>query len=135
MLANPAPKDKGRRRLPRIARSRVVTARWSPIVRTERRATLRTRSRWGRSTGVNRLVAYLREHVFVDFQGDLTAEKLRELLAGDDSRDARAILARVARDRGTDDMMVALADCLLEVVQAALTDEVLREQLRAYADA
>lgn len=84
---------------------------------------------------MNRLVAYLREHVFVDFQGDLTAEKLRELLAGDDSRDARAILARVARDRGTDDMMVALADCLLEVVQAALTDEVLREQLRAYADA
>jgi hypothetical protein len=84
---------------------------------------------------VNRLVAYLRDHVFVDFQGELTVEKLRELLAGDDSRDAKNLLARVTRDGGSNDMMVALADCLLEVVQAALTDEVMREQLRAYVEA
>jgi hypothetical protein len=83
---------------------------------------------------VQRLVAYLREQVFVDFQGELTAEKLRELLAGDESRDAKQLLARVTRDGGSNDMMVALADCLLEVVQNALTDEVMREQLRAYAE-
>ena len=85
--------------------------------------------------GVNRLVAYLRDHVFVDFQGELNVDKVRELLAGDDSRDAKMLLARVTRDKGTDDMMVALADCLLEVVQKALTDEVMREQLRAYVEA
>ena len=85
--------------------------------------------------GVNRLVAYLRDHVFVDFQGELNVDKVRELLAGDDSRDAKVLLARVTRDKGTDDMMVALADCLLEVVQKALTDEVMREQLRAYVEA
>ncbi len=84
---------------------------------------------------MNRLVAYLRDHVFVDFQGDLTAEKVRELLAGDESRDTKALLARIARDKGPNDMMVALADCLLEVVQAALSDEVMREQLRAYVEA
>lgn len=84
---------------------------------------------------MNRLVAYLRENVFVDFQGELSVEKLKELLAGDDSRDARNLLARVTRDKGTNDMMVALADCLLEVVQTALTDEVMREQLRAYVEA
>ncbi|HVV83768.1 MAG TPA: hypothetical protein VHE35_11920 [Kofleriaceae bacterium] len=84
---------------------------------------------------MNRLVAFLREQVFVDFQGELTAEKLRELLAGDESRDAKALLNRVTRDGGTNEMMVALADCLLEVVQAALTDEVMREQLRAYIEA
>lgn len=73
--------------------------------------------------------------MFVDFQGELSVEKLKELLAGDDSRDGRNLLARVTRDQGTNDMMVALADCLLEVVQKALTDEVMREQLRAYVEA
>ena len=84
---------------------------------------------------MNRLVAYLRENVFVDFQGDLSVDKVRELLAGDESRDAKALLARITRDTGTDDMMVALADCLLEVVQAALSDDIMREQLRAYVEA
>ena len=84
---------------------------------------------------MNRLVAYLRENVFVDFQGDLSVDKVRELLAGDESRDAKALLARITRDNGTDDMMVALADCLLEVVQAALSDDIMREQLRAYVEA
>jgi hypothetical protein len=84
---------------------------------------------------MNRLVAYLRDHVFVDFQGELATEKVKELLAGDDSRDAKALLARITRDGGTNDMMVALADCLLEVVQAALSDDVMREQLRAYVEA
>lgn len=84
---------------------------------------------------VQRLVAYLRDHVFVDFQGDLDLDKVRELLAGDDSREARTLLGRLTRDGGTSDMMVTLADCLLEVVQAALSDEVLREQIRTYTEA
>jgi len=84
---------------------------------------------------MNRLVAYLREQVFVDFQGELSTEKVRELLAGDESRDAKVLLARLTRDGGTNDMMVALADCLLEVVQKALSDEVMKEQLRAYIEA
>ncbi len=84
---------------------------------------------------VQRLVAYLRENVFIDFQGDLDVDKVRELLAGDDSRDARALLALLTREGGTSNMMVTLADCLLEVVQAALTDDVLRGQVRAYIEA
>jgi hypothetical protein len=84
---------------------------------------------------VQRFVAYLRDQVFVDFQGDLDLEKVRELLAGDDSREARALLARLTRDGGPGDMMVALADCLLEVVQTALTDDVLRDQVRSYVEA
>ena len=77
----------------------------------------------------------LQDHVFVDFQGELDVDKVRELLAGDDSRDAKVLLARLTRDAGTNDMMVALADCLLEVVQRALSDDVLKEQLRAYNEA
>ena len=89
----------------------------------------------GYMAAVQRLVAYLRDNVVIDFQGDLDVEKVRELLAGDDSRDARELLARLTRARGTSDMMVTLADCLLEVVQAALTDDVLRGQVRAYIEA
>lgn len=83
---------------------------------------------------VNRLLSYLRENVFIDFQGELTVDKLRELLAGDESREARALLAKVTRDRGTNDMMLVIADCLLEHVQSSLSDDVLREQVRAYVE-
>lgn len=91
--------------------------------------------RLGYMAPVQRLVAYLRDNVFVDFQGDLDLDKVRELLGGEDTREARNLLGRLTRDGGTDDMMVTLADCLLEVVQAALTDDVLRAQIRAYTEA
>jgi hypothetical protein len=59
---------------------------------------------------------------------------VRELLAGDDSRDAKNLQAKLVADRKVEDMLVVLADCLLEPVQKALTDEVMREQLRMYSD-
>ena len=85
-------------------------------------------------TRVNRLIAYLRENLMLDFQGDLTVEKVRELLAGDDSRDARTLLAKVVNEGKVEDMLLVLTDVLLEVVQNALTDDVMREQLRMYTD-
>jgi hypothetical protein len=84
---------------------------------------------------VNRLIDYLRQHIMIDFQGDdLTVAKARELLAGDDSRDAKTLLAKLVADRSVEDMMLVLADCLLEPVQNALTDDVMREQLRTYSE-
>lgn len=70
----------------------------------------------------------------IDFQGDLSVAKVRELLAGDDSRDAKNLLAKLVAERKVEDMMLVLADCLLEPVQKALSDDVMREQLRMYAD-
>jgi hypothetical protein len=83
---------------------------------------------------VNRLIAYLRENLMLDFQGDLTVERVRELLTGDDSRDARNLLAKVVNEGKVEDMLLVLTDVLLEVVQNALTDDVMREQLRTYTD-
>jgi hypothetical protein len=83
---------------------------------------------------VNRLIEYLRQNVMIDFQGDLSVAKVRELLAGDDSRDAKTLLAKLVADRKVEDMLVVLADCLLEPVQKALTDEVMREQVRMYSE-
>jgi len=70
----------------------------------------------------------------IDFQGELTVAKVRELLAGDDSRDAKSLLAKLVADRKVEDMMLVLADCLLEHVQQSLSDDVVREQLRMYSE-
>lgn len=83
---------------------------------------------------VNRLIEYLREHVMIDFQGDLSVAKVRELLQGDDSRDAKQLLSKLVAERKVEDMMLVLADCLLEPVQRSLTDDVMREQLRMYTE-
>jgi hypothetical protein len=83
---------------------------------------------------VNRLIDYLRQNLMIDFQGDLSVAKVRELLEGDDSRDAKMLLAKLVADRKVEDMMIVLADCLLEPVQQALTDDIMREQLRMYSD-
>ena len=83
---------------------------------------------------VNRLIDYLRQNLMIDFQGDLSVAKVRELLAGDDSRDAKALLAKLVGEKKVEDMVIVLADCLLEPAQKALTDDVMREQLRMYAE-
>jgi hypothetical protein len=83
---------------------------------------------------VNRLIAYLRENLILDFQGELTIEMVREFLRDDESRDARSLLGKLVADRKVDDLVLVLADCLLEHVQNALTDEVMREQLRTYSE-
>lgn len=86
------------------------------------------------SGGVNRLIEYLRQNLMIDFQGELTVAKVRELLAGDDTRDAKNLQAKLVADRKVEDFIIVLADCLAEKVQAALTDEVMREQIRMYAE-
>lgn len=85
---------------------------------------------------MNRLIAYLRENLIIDFGGDLTVAKVRELLAGDDTRDAKNLLAKLVagKDQSIDDMMLVLSDCLIEPVQTALTDDVMREQIRMYSE-
>ena len=83
---------------------------------------------------VQRLIAYLRSNVMLDFQGDLTVGKVRDLLAGDDSRDAKQLLAKLVADKNVDDLFLVLADCLLEHVQSSLTDDVMRDNIRLYAE-
>lgn len=83
---------------------------------------------------MNRLIEYLRQNILIDFQGELSVAKVRELLAGDESRDAKALLTKLVAERKVEDMLVVLADCLTEPVQKALTDDVMRDQLRMYTE-
>ena len=80
------------------------------------------------------MIDYLRQHLMIDFQGDLTVGKVRELLAGDDSRDTKVLMAKLVAQNGVEDMFLVLADCLVEHVQRSLTDDVMREQIRMYSE-
>jgi len=83
---------------------------------------------------VNQLIAYLLDHAILDFAGDLTLEMIRDFLRNDDSPGARALLAKLVQERGVDDMVVTLADCLQEYLRTGLSDDVVRDQIKAYAE-
>ena len=83
---------------------------------------------------MNQLIAYLLEHAMLDFSGDLTLEMIRDFLRNDDSPAARALLAKLVQERGVDDMVVTLADCLQEYLRSGLSEEIVRDQIKAYAE-
>lgn len=83
---------------------------------------------------MKQLIAYLLDNLILDFQGDLTLEMVRDFLREDDSREGRQLLSKLVEDRGVSDMMITLADCLQDYIKSGINEEVLREQLRTYAE-
>ncbi len=81
------------------------------------------------------LVRFLLEHAVIDFQGDdITIEKVRQYLREDDSREARALLSKLIEDKGVDEMLVTVADCLNDYIRVGITEDTLREQLGVYSE-
>lgn len=80
------------------------------------------------------LIRYLMQHAYIDFQGDITMEQVRQFLREEDSHEARALLSKLIEDKGVDEFLVTLADCLKEYIPKGISDEVIREQLRIYSD-
>ena len=83
---------------------------------------------------LNQLIAYLRQNLILDFQGDLTIEMVREFLKDDNSQDAKLLMDKLVSDRGVNEMMLVLADCLVDAVRQSLTDSVMRDNLRMYSE-
>jgi len=83
---------------------------------------------------VHQLIAFLLDHAMLDFSGDLSVDMVKDFLRDDDSRESRALLAKLMKDGGVEDMVVTLADCLQEYLRSGLNEEVMREQLRTYAE-
>jgi hypothetical protein len=83
---------------------------------------------------VNELVRYLLENLYLDFQGEISVEKVREFLREDDSREARRLLAKIIEEKGVDDLLITLADCLKDHIQTGVTGEAVRSQLQLYSD-
>ena len=80
------------------------------------------------------LVNYLLSNLYIDFQGDISVEQLREFLREDDSREARKVLGKIIEDNGVDDLLLTLADCLREYIRTGINENVVRDQLNLYAD-
>ena len=76
----------------------------------------------------------LLENIVLDFQGDLSLDKVRDFLHGDESREARALLGKLVEDGNVDDMMITLADCLQEYLRTGITEDVVSSQVRLYAE-
>lgn len=83
---------------------------------------------------VRELVRYLLENAYIDFGGDLSMEKVRELLRDDDTREARALLAKLIDDKGVDDLLITIADCLKDHIRVGITEDTIREQLSTYSE-
>ncbi|MCS6798592.1 MAG: hypothetical protein NZ898_08680 [Myxococcota bacterium] len=80
------------------------------------------------------LARFLLQNLCVDFEGGITIEQVRQFLREDDSREARALLNKLIEDRGIEDMLVTVADCLKDYIATGITEEVLREQLATYSE-
>jgi hypothetical protein len=83
---------------------------------------------------VNQLIAFLLDHAMLDFSGGLTIDMVKEFIRDDDSREARALLSKVMQDGGVEEMQLTLADCLQEQLRAGISTDVVREQLKLYAE-
>ena len=64
------------------------------------------------------LIKYLLDNLYIDFQGEITLETVRSFLREDDGREARQLLSKLIEEKGVDDMLITLADCLKEHIQS-----------------
>ena len=80
------------------------------------------------------LVRYLLDNMYVDFQGEISLDTVRQFLRGDDSREAKQLLQKLIEDKGVDDLLITLADVLKDHVRTGVNDQVMKEQLVMYAD-
>jgi hypothetical protein len=87
-----------------------------------------------RRTLVKELVRYLLENMYLDFQGEISLDTVRQFLRSDDSREARQLLQKLIEDKGVDELLLTLADCLKDHLRSGVNDEVVREQLQLYSE-
>ncbi len=80
------------------------------------------------------LARYLLNHAIIDFQGDITIEQVRQFLRDDDSREARMLLSRLIEDKGVEDFLIVVADCLKESIRSGISEDIIREQLNTYSE-
>jgi hypothetical protein len=83
---------------------------------------------------VKELVRYLLENLYLDFQGEISLDTVRQFLRGDESREAKQLLAKLIEDKGVDELLLTLADCLKEHIRSGVNEQVVREQLQLYSE-
>ena len=80
------------------------------------------------------LARYLLSNIYLDFEGSITIEQVRQFLREDDSREARVLLSKLIEDKGVDELLVTVADCLKEYIASGISEDNVREQLNLYSE-
>ena len=80
------------------------------------------------------LTLYLLENLYLDFQGDISLETVRSFLREDDSPEARRLLAKIIEEKGVDELLITMADCLKDNITTGINEEVLSEALNTYSE-
>ncbi|MCD6499062.1 MAG: hypothetical protein J7M25_12300 [Deltaproteobacteria bacterium] len=83
---------------------------------------------------MNHLIAYLLENLILDFQGNLDLDMVRHFLKDDQSREGKALYAKLVEEGGVSDMLLVLADCLKDALPKGIDEEVIRKNLATYSD-
>lgn len=80
------------------------------------------------------LARYLLSNMYLDFQGEISLDKVRQFLREDESRESKHLLAKLIADKGVDDLLITLADVLKDHIQSGVNDQTIREQLQMYSE-
>jgi hypothetical protein len=87
----------------------------------------------GKESPVQELIRYLIDNLYLDFQGEISLDTVKGFLREDESREGRQLLKKLVAERGVDDLLITLADCLKEHIRTGVTDDVVQEQLSTYS--
>ena len=82
---------------------------------------------------MNELAQYLLENMIVDFEGEVDQEKIRGFLRQDNKSEARTLMQKIIEEKGVDELLLALADCLVVNLATGVNKDVIREHLSTYA--
>jgi hypothetical protein len=83
---------------------------------------------------MDKLAQYLLEHIQLDFTG-VDFETIQKLLKEDRSPMSTQLMTKLIEDRGEEDLLVVLADCLKDYVAQGIDTEVVKKQLALYSEA
>ena len=83
---------------------------------------------------MKQLVSYVIENLILDLGGNLSVEMVRDFLKNDNSPEGRALMSKLIEDGSVNEMMITLADCLKEHIRTGITDDVVKAEIRTYAE-
>ena len=85
-------------------------------------------------TQMDKLAAYLLEHIDLDFSG-IDLEIIQKMLREDRSPVSTQLMTKLIEEKGEEDLLIVLADCLKEFITKGIDNETVKKQLVLYAEA
>ena len=83
---------------------------------------------------MDKLAAYLLEHIQLDFSG-VDLGTIQQMLREDRSAVSNQLMTKLIEEKGEDDLLIVLADCLKEFIHKGVNTETVKKQLTLYSEA